>query len=171
MADKGEAARFYSIDASALIDLQLFYPRVTFPGLWERIEVMVVDGRIVAPGEVLAELERKDDELVRWARGQTHLFVPWSHELVEAAQEVIRRFPGLVDPNKTIPDADPFVIAAAWVAAKEPPADLFLGSAKWAVVTTQRSPHGVRIPGVCSDLGLDCLDLQSFFAQEGWVLR
>jgi hypothetical protein len=63
------------------------------------------------------------------------------------------------------------VIAAAWMASKEPPADIFLGSAKWAVVTTESSPHGVRIPAVCSDLGLDCMDLRSLFAQESWVLR
>jgi len=171
VSDEGKVAHCYSIDTSALIDLTRLYPRVTFLGLWERIEVMVVDRRIIAPGEVLAELERKDDELVRWAKGQTQLFVPWSSELVEAAQEVIQRFPGLVDPNKTIPDADPFVIAAALVASKEPPADIFLGPVKWAVVATERSPHGVRIPTVCSELGLDCLDLRSLFARENWVLR
>jgi len=137
----GEATRFYSIDTSALIDLKRLYPRVTFPGLWERIEVMVGDGRLIAAAEVLAELEQKDDDLVHWARGQTRLFVPWSSELVEAAQDVIRRFPGICDPNK------------------------------WAVVTTERSIQGVRIPGVCNAVGLECLDLRNFFEYEGWVLH
>ncbi len=171
MEELGEATRFYSIDTSALIDLKRLYPRVTFPGLWERIEVMVGDGRLIAAAEVLAELEQKDDDLVHWARGQTRLFVPWSSELVEAAQDVIRRFPGICDPNKTIPDADPFVIAAAWLASQEPTTDLFAAGTKWAVVTTERSIQGVRIPGVCNAVGLECLDLRNFFEYEGWVLH
>jgi hypothetical protein len=60
--------RGYCIDTCALIDLwRRHYPPDVFPGLWEDIERLVNQGRLIAPREVLEELRGVDDEILEWA--------------------------------------------------------------------------------------------------------
>ena len=57
----------YCLDTSVLIELQRgTYRRAVFPGIWEDLEQLVVDGRMVAPREVRRELEDARDELTTW---------------------------------------------------------------------------------------------------------
>ena len=54
----------YVIDTNALIDLwRRRYPRDVFPTLWQKIEGLIKSGELVAPQEVLNELQRQHDEL------------------------------------------------------------------------------------------------------------
>jgi len=46
----------YCIDTSALIDFNRTYPRDVFPSLWEKMELMVKNGNLIAPKEVLNEI-------------------------------------------------------------------------------------------------------------------
>jgi len=59
----------------------------------------------------------------------------------------------LVDKNKTVADADAFVIALA-------------REVNWKVVTSEthsRNPDKPKIPDVCKYYGTPCLNLQEFF--------
>jgi hypothetical protein len=62
------------------------------PGLWERIESMIVDGSIRSVDEVEPELSQKDDEVHRWAKAQSELFVPidqtWSEKPALASRRI-----------------------------------------------------------------------------------
>jgi len=59
----------YVIDTNALIDLwRRRYPRDVFPTLWQKIEELIKSGELVAPQEVLSELQRQHDELYLWAK-------------------------------------------------------------------------------------------------------
>ncbi|OHB74310.1 MAG: hypothetical protein A2Z25_23310 [Planctomycetes bacterium RBG_16_55_9] len=61
----------YVIDTNALIDLwRRRYPRDVFPTLWRKIEGLIKSGELVAPQEVLNELQRQYDELYIWAKKQ-----------------------------------------------------------------------------------------------------
>src|SRR3972149_394297 len=55
----------YSIDTSALLDAWVrWYPPDLFPKLWQNIEALVIEQRLLATEEVLIELEKKDDAFV-----------------------------------------------------------------------------------------------------------
>ena len=57
---------------------------------------------------------------------------------------------------KGTPVADPFVVAAAKAIA--------------ATVVTQEGlkPNAAKIPNVCEEFGVPCIDLQTFMTQQGW---
>ncbi|MCK4820763.1 DUF4411 family protein, partial [bacterium] len=66
----------YCIDTSALIDLwRRNYPRDIFKSLWNEIEDLISYRRLVAPREVLKELEKQDDELLVWAKKNLEMFI------------------------------------------------------------------------------------------------
>ena len=65
----------YSIDTSALMDgWARYYPPDVFPVVWERLDGLIQAGDLVAIEEVSVELEKKEDELYRWAKQRASLF-------------------------------------------------------------------------------------------------
>ena len=57
----------YSIDTSALIDLDRWYSYEVFAPLWDNNFVALVnEGRLIASVEVRDELRKGDDFLYRW---------------------------------------------------------------------------------------------------------
>ena len=146
----------YVIDTSALVDLwRRRYPKDVFPTLWENLEKMISKGELVAPQEVLGELKRHDDELYRWAQKQK-CFKTLDEEQIACTQDIVAKHPTLVDPNKTTPEADPFVISLAWTKG-------------WKVIT-QETPAGrgprEQIPDVAAAYKVNCLSLLDFFREN-----
>jgi len=143
----------YCIDTSALIDLHTnHYPPDIFPGLWKDLESLVYHGLLIAPDEVFQEICRKDDGLAKWGKSNRKMFIPLDSDQIQAVSNILERFPGLVDQNKTIPDADPFIIALAKCRA-------------WTVVTSERpnnSPDRPRIPNVCNSINVRWITLLEF---------
>ncbi|HCV43168.1 MAG TPA: DUF4411 domain-containing protein [Bacteroidetes bacterium] len=129
----------YCIDTNALVDLwRRVYPVDVFPSLWKNIEGLIESGKLIAPREVLNELEQIDDDLSKWARKHRTMFVPPDQDQLDQVKDILRQYPTLIEANKTIPDADPFVIA--------------LGKTEPAVVVTNERIAGLggrpRIPNV-----------------------
>jgi predicted nucleic acid-binding protein len=153
-------ARGYCVDTSALIDLwRRRYPRDIFPSLWEKLESLIEEGVLVAPTEVKDELQKTDDDLAKWAREHKALFVKMDAALQARVKEVLREHPGLVDASKTIPDADPFVIALAL-------------ERNLAVVCQEKRnpmPPPRKIPDVCGRVGVECVELLELFRRVGWA--
>jgi hypothetical protein len=152
----------YSIDTSAILHAwRRSYPPEVFPALWEKLNELVDRGELLASQEVLFELERKDDDVYRWARERRRMFVPTDEDVQRVVQDILRDYPGLVDPKRERSGADPFVVAVARVKG-------------CTVVTNERpttSPTRVKIPTVCQALGIRCLDLLQFIREKGWVFR
>ncbi len=150
----------YCIDTCALIDLwRRHYPPDVFPGLWEDIERLVNQGRLIAPREVLEELRGVDDEILEWAKRHGKMFLALDEDQLREVTTILEDFPRLIDPNKETPEADPFLIALA-------------GTRKWTVVTSERartSPDGrPKVPDVCKSRGVECISLIEFFREHGW---
>jgi Domain of unknown function (DUF4411) len=103
----------YCIDTSALIDLWRRYPQKVFGGLWAAIEKLIEDGRLIAPREVLRDLQKGDDEVYKWAKKRAKMFVDLDAEQQALLKEVLKDFPKWVDPLSQLPEADPLVIALA----------------------------------------------------------
>ena len=77
---------------------------------------------------------------------------------IKEVQKILKESPDFVDPNKTTPEADPFVIALAI-------------SKGWSVVATENpaNPGGrPKIPDVCRKYKIECLQLIDFFRKEKW---
>ena len=147
----------YCIDTSALIDLKPYFPDI-FTSLWKNLENLISQKRLIAPREVLEELKKKDDELLKWAKGHMRMFKHLDNEQMQQMRKILKRFRGLVDENKTTPDADPFVIALAI-------------SKGWTVITSEKpaSPGGPpKIPDVCENYNVKCIPLIEFFREQKW---
>jgi len=150
----------YSLDTSALLDGWIrYYPPDVFPKLWTGVESLIKAGKMAATIEVQRELEKKDDDVRKWAKSQSGLFVAVDADLQKALKHVLLKFPNLVDAKRSRSKADPFVIALAIVN-------------KCGVVTAER-PAGTtakrpRIPDVCQGLKVKCMTFVEVFREQGW---
>ena len=145
----------YCIDTSALIRMSIDYPRDVFPSLWEDLERLKSNVRLTAPRQVLEELRPKNDALLGWAKANRDMFAEVTEEQTRLVTDILRKFPELIDPDKTIPDADPFVIALA-------------STDGCSVVTEEKGTSTGKIPGVCDHYQVQCLSLVEFFRQQKW---
>jgi hypothetical protein len=149
----------YCIDTNALADLwRRLYPIDVFPSLWKNMEELIRSGKLIAPREVLNELEKIDDDLLKWAKNHRTMFVAPETEQLNQVKEILRVFPTLIEPTKTTPDADPFVIALAI-------------TEQGVVVTSEKiaGPGGrPKIPNVCLNYKIKCLNLLDFFREQKW---
>ncbi len=152
----------HSIDTSAILHAwRRAYPPEVFPALWQRFDELIDQGQLIATEEVLVELERKDDEVYKWARVHRRMFIPTDQDIQRAVENILRDYTGLLDPRRERSGADPFVIALAQLRG-------------CTVVSNERptgSPVRLKIPTVCHALGIKCIDLLQFIKEQGWVFR
>jgi hypothetical protein len=152
----------YVIDTSALLDGWVrYYPPDVFPSLWSYLEEMIKSGDLLSPDEVLLELGQKDDEIHKWAKANSTMFVPLDEEVQNATQEILHQFPRLVGAMKDRNRADPFVIALAKV--------------KEAIVVTGERSSGTRerprIPNVCDQFKIGHCTLLQLIRDKNWTFR
>jgi predicted nuclease of predicted toxin-antitoxin system len=152
----------YVIDTSALLDGWVrYYPPDIFPSLWLHLEEMIRSEELLSPDEVLLELGQKDDEIHKWAKANSAMFVPLDENIQNATQEILSQFPRLVGAMKDRNRADPFVIALAKI--------------KEAIVVTGERSSGTRdrprIPNVCDHFGISHRTLLQLIRDKGWTFR
>ena len=137
----------YLIDNDSLIKLKQ-YPGDIFVSLWERIEALVDAERLIAPHEVFREVTKGDDEIEKWAKAHAGMFVDLDTAQAAALTEVLAKFPGIHDPEKTAADADPVLVALCLAKTRVD------SSSRYRVVTEERmrGPGSTRIPNVCKAL-------------------
>lgn len=149
----------YCIDTSAILDGWVrYYPIDIFPGLWSGLDGMIATGELIAPDEVLVELEAKADDVFAWAKARPTLFLPLDQPIMTATQRVLERFPRLVGTLRNRNRADPFVIATALVGDH-------------TVVTAEKGGTEVRprIPFICEQFGVRSIDLLGLIREKGWT--
>ena len=152
----------YSIDTSAILDGWVrYYPPDVFPPVWEKLDELLENGTLIATEEVLYELEKKDDDVFKWAKDREHMFVPIDEDIQIALQSILPEHKKLIDQRKNRSGADPWIIALALVE-------------RCAVLTgekltnSQKRPH---IPDVCKAMGVRWVNLIQLFRDQGWVFR
>jgi len=152
----------YSIDTSCLVHgWRRAYPPKRFPGIWVRIDALIDEGRLVASIEVYNELEKKDDELCAWAKDRkAALFREIDDDVQGAVVHLMATYPKLVDTGKGKSGGDPFVIAQA-----------LAGDPVLTVITQEQggSLDKPRIPFVCGEEGVPCIDLLALIEAEDWT--
>jgi len=152
----------YCVDTSSLIHAWArAYPPQRFPGLWAAFDDLIEAGRMVASIEVYNELQKKDDDVFAWAKERKDaLFRDIDDDTQSAVITVMAKYPKLVDTSTGKSGGDPFVIAQA----------IALGSS--CCVVTQEvggSDRSPKIPYVCRQEGIDCINLLDMIQREQWT--
>jgi hypothetical protein len=149
------------VDTSSLIDwLEETYPPENFPGIVQRVDDLIADGRFFLSEEVWKECQQADQETKRWCAGRKASIVVATDAAIAAeAANILARYQGLVNPRMNKGGADPFVIAVARIRAA-------------MVVTGERGGSTARpkIPFVCDDNGIPHTNFLGVVRMEGWRL-
>ncbi len=155
----------YVLDTSSLLNTWRYnLPVDVAPGVWENLDGLIAEGRAIAPVDVLEELLAKDDELHVWAKARrVSLFIDLDDDDIAAVKKIVNdsRFQGLVKHRPARNRADPVVIAVALV--------------RGYMVVTEENDDGsqakCRIPYVCHQLDVPCINFLGLMRAEGWQLR
>jgi len=152
----------YSLDTSALLDGWVrYYPPDVFGSVWTRLAQLGKAGTAIVTEEVIAELEKKEDDVWKWAKTELTV-VPIDAPIQVEVSQILGAHPRLVDNRKNRSKADPFVIALAKV--------------KGFAVVTGEKPSGnlekPRIPDVCDALApaVPYTSLLGLFRKQGWQI-
>src|ERR1700685_83340 len=150
------------VDTCSFIALR-HYPRDLFDPLWNFMEELMAEGRLVAPHEVLRELSKQDDEIYKWAKSQKSAFINLDSDQGAVLNEILGAFPALAAAMKAGPHADPVVVSLALVRSRRDPNN------PCAVVTEEklRGEGSHKVPNVCKRFGLKPGTLLDVLREEG----
>ena len=148
----------YCLDTSSLIEAwSRSYRPKRFASFWRRLEALIAEGRCKICEEVRTEIEQDTADLIGWVRQQPGLVVDFDRAQELAVQEVMDKYPNLVNLNKNKGWADGFVLA--------------LAKARGYTVVTEEgigAREGPKIPYVCREYGIPWLKLADMIDQEEW---
>jgi hypothetical protein len=148
-------------DTNVFTAMGHFFPS-RFPTIWAKVDELVQKKILRSVKEVQREIEKNCpfDYIETWVKNNHSIFLPPSEEESKIVADIFKKeqYRGLVRREKMLkglPVADPFIIAAA-------------KANKGGCVVTQESlkPGGARIPTVCADLKIECIDLEKFLERE-----
>jgi hypothetical protein len=150
----------YVFDTSVWIDIRRACPPDIFVRLWAAIAAAIANGTLRCPEAVLPEVERiTRDGLDSILKGYPGLFVPLDVHLQGSLRTVLQHGQDLVDPSGQTDRADPYLIALAY---------LHGGTVVTQEVRRRGTTGRKKIPDVCADVGVRCLDWDSFLREVGW---
>lgn len=156
----------YIIDSSSLIELNKHHAMDVFVSVWKNISELIKNDRLIAPREVLKEIENFDDSLAKWAKKQKKLFKNPNSRQIKIVQEILKEYPSIVNIDARN-SADPWVIALAIEQSTNPQQTLF--QIKRIVVTEEKlRGNKVRIPYICQNKDIESIDVVDLFRTEGW---
>jgi hypothetical protein len=150
----------YCVDTSALI--AAWYERYKpnrFPKLWEQLDQLITEGRLVSSTLVLRECSKqRSEELHAWLKPRQAMFITPDETVQGQVDHIVNTYTGLVSAGKEKFQADPFVIAQAKVNG-------------YTVITEETGIGSLsKIPGVCAAMKVECINLMQLIDEEDWVL-
>ena len=150
----------YVFDTSVWINIRRACPPDIFVTLWAAIASAIAAGTIRCPDVVQSEVERNSrDGLDVLLKGYSGLFVPLDVQLQAALRTVLVHGADLIDPSGQSDRADPYLIALAY---------LHGGTVVTQEVPRKGTTGRKKIPDVCADVSVPCLDWDSFLREVGW---
>lgn len=153
--------RRHSFDTSALIDgLERFYPQQNFPTLWERVDDLIAEGRLLISEEVWREAIRVDSATKRWCEdrsaGRDRAVSRTDADIAAVVGDIMADYPHWSTQGSKN-GADPFVIALA-------------ESQDMMVITGEKNggPSKPKIPYVCRERDVPCGHFTEVIRAERW---
>jgi len=167
----------YVFDTSSFIELKKFseYSDILV-SLWSNLEHLAMKGRLISPKKVLEDLipdlekpGTKNDELVAWAKNHNTLFQDEEDlDFLKALAEITNKYKQTwVDIDSEKNQSDPYVVALA-VSRKKKQRETLIESEIVVVTEESQDFNRLKIPKVCNDFGIRCVNLHQFFKEEGW---
>jgi hypothetical protein len=157
-------ANIYFIDTSALVGIFRSYPGNLTDPVWERLEGLFLDNRMFSHRIVYDEIttdSKHPDLLSKRVTPLQPYFRPMSYEQAQLVSNIIKRFPGLIDPQQERDQAGPWLIAAAMLEQKQ--GSLFNQNKRVYVVSEESGSGPDKVPTVTRDLGLNPLNLSGLY--------
>ena len=142
----------YVFDTNIFIELQRRQPIDVYPSVWEKIGELMETEVIVSSQEVYEEILVGNDSLAAWAKQREPYFLLTDEATQIEVRSILTKYRGLVEGGKKKNSADPFVIAIAKM----------LGGSVVSQEVRSNNPDSPKIPDVCSDLGIVCLNFVDF---------
>ena len=154
------AKKTYCIDTSALI--AAWYERYKpnrFPKLWDQLDQLIQERRLVSSTLVLRECSKqRSEELHDWLQPRSAMFQVPDETVQGQVDHIVNTYTGLVSAGKEKFQADPFVIALAKVS-------------RLTVITEETGVGSLsKIPGICNAMKVECINLMQLIDEEDWVL-
>jgi len=135
------------------------YPPDVFGNVWSKLSDLATSEVLIAPEEVLLELQRREDEVYRWAKAHDSMFLPPEPAVEDQVNTIVNRWPNfLPEDSQDGVWADPYVIA--------------LAAARQAVVVTAEilasaNARRPKIPNICDSLSIPWTQLLGLLRSQG----
>lgn len=152
----------YVFDTGSLGTVIQHYYRTVFSSFWEDLQVCIDQERIVSVAEVRSELEKyseiaMNDSSMTWIGQQSSLFSDLNLEEQSTLTNILDHYANYIDSRQNNLKeywADPYLIARA--------------SCRQGTVISQEKEGAFKVPTVCKDMGVSCLNLRGFLERVGW---
>ncbi len=163
---------YYVVDSSSLIELNRRYPIDVFPTLWRNVEKLIEKGYLISHKEVRKEILAflgRDESLKKWVEKQKKFFRELNEKQMEIVRQILSKYPSLAKLDNETAAADPFVIALAVEMGSTTQQTLF-NTVKGRIIVTEEKLRGnkVKIPFVCKDYNIECINIIEMCRVEGW---
>jgi predicted nucleic acid-binding protein len=153
----------YCLDANVLIEAwQKYYSPELCPDYWDFLIDLGKDNTIFIPEEVYKEIVRTEDDLSKWLKNSNIPIREISERVIACLRKIYATNPihrNLVDNIKGRSLADPWVIAHAI----NEEATVVTKEAKITALNSNR----IKIPNVCDNMGVRCMNDFEFIAELG----
>ena len=149
-------AKRYCLDTNIFIEAwNRFYSKDFTKGYWEILENLARKDIIFANIEVKKELEKVDDDLLKWVKDKS-FFKDINEDVQKYLKEILKKYEKLLDHSKGRSIADSWVIAHAKVENA-------------TVVTlekeSEKPAERLKIPDVCKRENIKCIDIYDFIRE------
>jgi predicted nucleic acid-binding protein len=137
------------------------YPIDVVQTFWIRLHDAITDGVVLTPDEVLRETSKRSDELHKWLKErEDDCIVAIDDELEDAVTELLDKNPRMAMNRKGASSADAWVVALAKIR----------GATVISEETMTDSQKRPKIPGICKDNNLKCVNLLAFMRAQKWKI-
>ncbi|NCI48997.1 DUF4411 family protein [Sediminibacterium roseum] len=159
----------YCIDSSAFITMHRYYPKRIMPDLWNNIDNLFKEGRIISHEFVFDEIVNdsdQKDELSKFIQPYKDFFGSITQSQLSFVQEIVTLFPKLIDVNCKKDQADPWIISLMLEIITRN--TLFGSNDHYILVSAESENSDFKIPAVCKHYNIRHLNVFEFFEDNGW---
>lgn len=149
--DSNVIANFLSDSDDEPYDVDVFAPQ------WQLVQRSILNGESIAPRQVEVELLRwRSERLHDWVKHHTFMFQDLSSAQLAEAKRVVNLYPAYGRDQNHLGDLEVISLASA---------------RGITVVTSERrdstrSTQRPKIPDICDDLGIKCLNIKGFLREQ-----
>lgn len=155
--------KIYCFDTSVFAALNKIHNYIPIPDVWEFLEQLIKEGKIISHEIVFDELN-PGDFIGKWIEDKKNYFIGITEQQIKNVEEILKQFPDLIDPQKEKNQADPWLIALAMERKKE---TLFDKNKIIYVVSQEKISSNKKIPAACRAFNIEHFNLESFLKDNG----